>query len=298
MQTTRPLSKTAIEALSRALVGGYSNTSKMPCRAWSISAYDCHTGSKLAAIAGTVCEECYARKNFYSMPNVQTALHKRFATAVDLEQWTRNHIKLIPLVETSGYFRWFDSGDLQSIAMLDAIATIARALPGIKFWLPTKEHAFVAAWIRQGNTVPRESHNPPISIQDRRKSSRNRKQARCPRIHCQRHNRSTVQRTETGQRLPRLPRLLVQSSPQHQLHETLNHQPYQAMISIKNSTGSYQIDSAQIVTGTLADYDQINDIVGMISEDEQEYLRIIGKIVMELNDPYTFGDVYRAAMDA
>jgi hypothetical protein len=36
----------------------------------------------------------------------------------------------------------------------------------------------------------------------------------------------------------------------------------------------------------------------MISEDEQEYLRIIGKIVMELNDPYTFGDVYRAAMDA
>jgi hypothetical protein len=70
------------------------------------------------------------------------------------------------------------------------------------------------------------------------------------------------------------------------------------MISIKNSTGSYQIDSAQIVTGTLADYDQINDIVGMISEDEQEYLRIIGKIVMELNDPYTFGDVYRAAMDA
>jgi hypothetical protein len=72
----------------------------------------------------------------------------------------------------------------------------------------------------------------------------------------------------------------------------VTHQPYQAMISIKNSTGSYQIDSAQIVTGTLADYDQINDIVGMISEDEQEYLRIMGKIVMELNDPYTFGDVY------
>jgi hypothetical protein len=63
------------------------------------------------------------------------------------------------------------------------------------------------------------------------------------------------------------------------------------MISIKNSTGSYQIDSAQIVTGTLADYDQINDIVGMISDDEQDFLRIIGKIVMELNDPYTFGDV-------
>jgi hypothetical protein len=154
MQTTRPLSKTAIEALSRALVGGYSNTSKMPCRAWSIPASTCHTGSRLAAIAGTVCEECYALKNFYAMPNVQTALHKRLETAADLEQWAANHIKLIPLVETSGYFRWFDSGDLQSIAMLDAIATIARALPSIKFWLPTKEHAFVAAWLKQGNTVP------------------------------------------------------------------------------------------------------------------------------------------------
>jgi hypothetical protein len=93
-------------------------------------------------------------KGFYSIPSNQTTLHKRLATAADLEQWTRNHIKLIPLVETSGYFRWFDSGDLQSIAMLDAIATIARALPGIKFWLPTKEHAFVAAWIHQGNVVP------------------------------------------------------------------------------------------------------------------------------------------------
>jgi hypothetical protein len=154
MQTIKPLSKTAIEALSRALVGGYSNTSKMPCRAWSIPASTCHTGSRLAQIKGTVCEDCYALKGFYSIPSNQTTLHKRLATAADLEQWTRNHIKLIPLVETSGYFRWFDSGDLQSIAMLAAIATIARALPGIKFWLPTKEHAFVAAWIRQGNVVP------------------------------------------------------------------------------------------------------------------------------------------------
>lgn len=154
MQTTRPLSKTAIEALSRALVGGYSNTSKMPCRAWSIPASTCHTGSRLAQVKGTVCEDCYALKGFYSIPSNQTTLHKRLATAADLEQWTRAHIRLIPLIETSGYFRWFDSGDLQSIAMLAAIATIARALPGIKFWLPTKEHAFVASWLKQGNVVP------------------------------------------------------------------------------------------------------------------------------------------------
>jgi hypothetical protein len=156
-----PLKNRHRSSKSRALVGGYSNTSKMPCRAWSIPASTCHTGSRLAQIKGTVCEDCYALKNFYAMPNVQTTLHKRLATAADLQQWAANHIKLIPLVETSGYFRWFDSGDLQSIAMLDAIATIARALPFIKFWLPTKEHAFVAAWIRQGNVVPPNARRKP-----------------------------------------------------------------------------------------------------------------------------------------
>ena len=148
------LSKSATESLARALVGGYSAPSKMPCRGWSIPASTCHTGSRLAAVKGTVCADCYALKGLYRLPIVQTALAKRLSTAANLAQWTRNHIRLIPLVETSGFFRWFDSGDLQSIAMLGAIADIARALPQIRFWLPTKEHAFVKAWLARGNTVP------------------------------------------------------------------------------------------------------------------------------------------------
>jgi hypothetical protein len=36
------------------------------------------------AIKGTVCEDCYALKNFYAMPNVQTTLHKRLETAATL----------------------------------------------------------------------------------------------------------------------------------------------------------------------------------------------------------------------
>jgi hypothetical protein len=38
------------------------------------------------------------------------------------------------------YFRWFDSGDLQSLKQLRQICQIAEALPQIKFWLPTQEH--------------------------------------------------------------------------------------------------------------------------------------------------------------
>jgi len=49
--------------------------------------------------------------------------------------------------EKSGYFRWFDSGDLQSVDMLRDIAAIARALPRIKFWLPTREYSFVKEYL-------------------------------------------------------------------------------------------------------------------------------------------------------
>jgi hypothetical protein len=38
------------------------------------------------------------------------------------------------------YFRWFDSGDLQSLKQLKQICKIAEALPQIQFWLPTQEH--------------------------------------------------------------------------------------------------------------------------------------------------------------
>ncbi len=42
-----------------------------------------------------------------------------------------------------GFHRWFDSGDLQSVEMLDAICQVAKATPQIKHWLPTQERGMV-----------------------------------------------------------------------------------------------------------------------------------------------------------
>ena len=39
---------------------------------------------------------------------------------------------------------------LQSIKHLQAINTIARALPDIKFWLPTREYKIVKSFIDEG----------------------------------------------------------------------------------------------------------------------------------------------------
>ena len=38
------------------------------------------------------------------------------------------------------YFRWHDSGDLQSLDHLEKIVEIAKRLPEYKFWIPSKEY--------------------------------------------------------------------------------------------------------------------------------------------------------------
>ena len=55
--------------------------------------------------------------------------------------------------EGSGFFRWFDSGDIQSLAHLKQIAQIAKNLPSIQFWLPTKEYGIVTEYLQE-NELP------------------------------------------------------------------------------------------------------------------------------------------------
>lgn len=123
-----------------------SQPSKMPCQSWSVPALACKTGSKLAQVEGSVCHGCYALKGFYRMPNVQSALQQRLAM-MDSSQWVPAMIEKIRSTEKSGFFRWFDSGDIQSLKTLKAIVRIAIALPDIQFWLPTKEYGIVSEYV-------------------------------------------------------------------------------------------------------------------------------------------------------
>lgn len=129
------------------LVGGLSKPSKMPCHGYSIPAKECKVGSLLRKIKGTVCEKCYALKGRYVFPNVLAAMYRRFNSLLN-PLWVSAMVIVINKLEKSGFFRWHDSGDVQSVQHLKNIAEIARRLPHIKFWLPTRELEILAAYVK------------------------------------------------------------------------------------------------------------------------------------------------------
>lgn len=144
------LNQQEIKELSKK-VGGLSNPSKMPCEGYSLPAQKCSVGSKLRKQKKSTCASCYALKGNYLFPSVKNALQKRFEKVTqDLDAWREDMTLLIYNTNSSGFFRWHDSGDLQSIKHLQAINTIARALPEIKFWLPTREYKIVKSFIDEG----------------------------------------------------------------------------------------------------------------------------------------------------
>jgi len=137
-------------------IGSLSAPSKMPVSAWSISAAKCVTGSKLSQVPGTPCSKCYAQKGRYSFPLVQLAQDRRLKAWQQDPDWVLlMSIRIALLGE--GYFRWFDSGDLQSFKMLQDINQIALNLPEIQHWLPTQERKLVKGAVLAPNLLVRVS---------------------------------------------------------------------------------------------------------------------------------------------
>ena len=133
-------------------IGTLSAPSKMPCYSFSIPAKLCITSQKLRNVKNSICSKCYALKGRYVFPNVQDALLKRFIGMSD-PQWIEKMVFMIGKKEKSGFFRWHDSGDLQSVTHLAAIVEIAKRLPNIQFWLPTREFSIVSEFMAN-NSVP------------------------------------------------------------------------------------------------------------------------------------------------
>jgi hypothetical protein len=165
---------------AKQITGGLSYPTKMPGSSFSLSAKLCITGSKLARIPGTVCAGCYALRDHYMMPNVQLAHSRRHAGLSDprwIEAMTRLllHYHARPYIRIdlgltgvrlarkggsrwrnnpTGYHRWNDSGDLQSVEHLGMICEVARRTPKIKQWLPTNELGIVKRYLASGGTIP------------------------------------------------------------------------------------------------------------------------------------------------
>ena len=117
------------------ITGGLSKPSKMPGPCFNLPASRCITGAKLVKVPGSVCHGCYALKGRYRFPNVQNALERR-RQALTSPQWVE---AMVVLVSGNEFFRWHDSGDLQSLEHLKNIFEVCKRTPKTRHWLPTRE---------------------------------------------------------------------------------------------------------------------------------------------------------------
>ena len=121
-----------------------SQTSKMPSKSISISAFLCNNGSKFAEIEGSVCHECYARRGFYHMPSVKKAMNTR----LEFMQSTTFVSEMVGMLENERLFRWFDSGDIQDEKMGHDILDVCEQTPWCQHWLPSKEYTWWSAILK------------------------------------------------------------------------------------------------------------------------------------------------------
>lgn len=132
----------------------------------------CNVGSKLKQITGSVCSDCYAVK-------IEKGIHGKTVLSSELnnyEKWQNtvkndsyalwinamtkqieNIARLKQKKNEKGAMlhRWFSSGDLQGITMLECIVEIAKKTPTIQHWLPTKEKIVVENYIRKYGKFPK-----------------------------------------------------------------------------------------------------------------------------------------------
>ena len=123
------------------LVGGLSKPGKMPGWSIGIPAKECKTGSKLQAVPGSVCYDCYAMKGCYVFKVVQDAQYRRLA-AIRKPEWVQAMTHLINSKKPD-VFRWHDSGDVQDLDHLNKIYEVCKLTPSKRHWMPTRE-----AWVK------------------------------------------------------------------------------------------------------------------------------------------------------
>lgn len=127
-----------------------SKPSKMPCDSYSLPIEYCKTGAKMAKIEGSICSKCYASKGSYTWPASVIAMDKRI-NSINNPLWVDAMIKLI---NNKPYFRWHDSGDIQSIEHFHKICLIAEAMPKTLFWIPTREYSIIKDYAKN-NKIPK-----------------------------------------------------------------------------------------------------------------------------------------------
>lgn len=117
-----------------------SKTSKLDgILSWSLQALDTCPGSKDSnGELVPACSGCYATTGNYRFSNVKKPrLENR-------EDWKRDEWvnEMVIKLDSSRYFRWFDSGDMYDLRLAEKILQVMERTQHCKHWLPTRMHKF------------------------------------------------------------------------------------------------------------------------------------------------------------
>lgn len=117
-----------------------SKTSKLDgILSWSLQAVDtCPGAIESPGVLVDACKGCYATTGNYNYPNVKAP---RLSNREDWQrlEWVDDMVKAL---DSSRYFRWFDSGDVYSLGLAEKILEVMTRTPWCKHWLPTRMHKF------------------------------------------------------------------------------------------------------------------------------------------------------------
>ena len=148
------------KAEANAICGTLTQTSKMPCKSYSLPTEACQTGYNMAQIEGSICSKCYADRGFYSMyaKTIKPAqfarldaVHEAMKDTTQGDLWVSG---MVALIGNDEFFRHHDSGDLQGVAHLELIARVAQLTPKTRHWLPTREYGMVKQYIAKNGALP------------------------------------------------------------------------------------------------------------------------------------------------
>lgn len=139
-----------------------SNPGKMPCKSWSLQAFNTCPGA-LTSVKLTndlysgylkdwvdfykskvfkkenqvpVCKGCYAQfGNYHFKPVIALREHNQ-------KDWQKPDwvIQMVDLIKDDRYFRWFDSGDIYCVELAKKILQVCKKTPDTKHWIPTRSY--------------------------------------------------------------------------------------------------------------------------------------------------------------
>lgn len=144
---------------AKSIAGALGRPSKLPGFSYGLNARFCRRGSELRGKPGTICSTCYAMNDFYASWSPVARGHSKRHDGLDHPRWADAMVRLIQhhCRAPENFFRWHDSGDIQSVDHLERILEVATRTPDVWHWLPTRELSDVAAVL--------ERRLPPVGVQ-------------------------------------------------------------------------------------------------------------------------------------